>query len=377
MVPTFNLPQELINHIFEFCIDKKLNWDKLIQQYLKGGFNRTNLRLDQYLKKEHWCAKKFWMSKRPEISGQFTQWNSVTKKREQCLYSFPYGGWNIKFKGATVIFKTQYGQRIKSSAKNPVSVWLKNIKKFESVHHELAKKMYLRNTPSPIKVKGVSKFYVNLRAKNKKRRKKEKFKERASLFMEERRQLKLDKCKFKKNQEVLLSFIMSSGKLKFYKGSIRNIYFHRHRDDRFRFIFPAPKGPEERFDSLKVDNYIGEVKIVIRFEDGEYRDYSSERLRQRIETSAKEKYEQENTKKLASSEHENIELVDEDDNSYLCKKMVIDNIKYFIMPEFESLKVQMQNMDIEEGLILLNIQGDLAGIYNKTTDNIIEAEWED
>jgi hypothetical protein len=294
MLSTFNLPSELIQHIFEFCIDKRLAWDKLIQQFLKGGFNRKNLRLNGYIKNQHWYAQKLWRFDRPEISGEMTQWNTITQKRELCNFDYRYGEWDIKTKRIVVTFKTRNGFYNKWSAKEPVSRWLKNIKKFETNHHEFAKEMYLPEVPCPIKVKGVSKFYVDLRANNKIKKRKEKKRNKenraASLFMKERRQLKINKCNFKQNQEVLLSFTMSSsGKLKFYKGYVQSFHFHQHRGGNgYRLIFSAPRGVN-RLDPLKIDNYIGEVKITIKFEDGEKRQYTHEKLAERVKISTKEK----------------------------------------------------------------------------------------
>ena len=42
-------------------------------------------------------------------------------------------------------------------------------------------------------------------------------------------------------------------------------------------------------DPLKIDNYIGEVKITIKFEDGEKRQYTHEKLAERVKISTKEK----------------------------------------------------------------------------------------
>ena len=161
MIPVLNLPSELVQHIFEFCIDKRLYWNKLNQQFLKGGFNRKNLKLNKYLEKEHWYAKKIWDSTRPEMWG-------IHK------FYYRYGEWDIKKKYVVVTCKTRRGLVNKRSGKDPVSIWLKNIKKFETSYPKFAKEAYLPDTPSPIKIKGVSKFYIDLRAKNKKKKKKRK-----------------------------------------------------------------------------------------------------------------------------------------------------------------------------------------------------------
>ena len=394
-------PKEILQQIYEFCIDKRLNWDKLTQQYLKGGFNRKNLKLNMYLPKQNWCLKKIWRAARPEISGGMTRWNPVTLKNEICPFDYRHGGWDIKKKQVIVTFETGRGLRNKSSAKDPVSRCLKNIKRFETAYPEFAKKDYLPNIPSPIKVNGMSEFYVNLRAHNKIKRKREKEKKAATLFLEERKQLKLNNCNFKTRKyssdqctsenTVSLSFTMPSGKLKFYKGYITRIYLHQHRrGNGYRKIFSAPRG-KNRFDMLTVDCYIGEVRITVTFEDGESRQYSIERLTERIQTSAREKSAQEKKaqekkaqekkaqekkaqEKSAQENDEKLEMVDEDNNSYLCEKIIINNITYFIMQPSWFIIVSGQNI-VEQEIGLLNSDGELAGVYNKTTGEMREAEW--
>ena len=398
----FNLPTELIQHIFEFCIDKRLSWDKLIEQFMKGGYNRKNLKLDRYLHRQQWCARKVWRSARPEISGEMTLWNSVTRRHELCSFS-NLVNWNIKDKHAVVTFKTSGRSINKWSGKDPVSKWLKNISKFETSHPEYAKETYLPQMQSPIKVKCLSKFYVDRRSDNKRKRERQDEKEAASLFMEERKQLKLDKCSFDKNQEVLLSFTMPSGKLKFYRGWVRRIYLHQHRGGNgYRLIFGAPRG-KNRFDALKIDNYIGELKITINFEDGESRQYTNRKLIERVQTSAKELIAKEQeeqilqnanqrllviTKQIAALEKESNEIkkivlkekgivegwfpdenfeCGEEDGPNL-KKIMIHGNKYFMMPPEDAL---------DKRVIILDTKGVLVGVYNDITNKITTAEWED
>jgi len=402
----FNLPTELVQHIFEFCIDKRLSWNKLNQQFLKGGFNRKNLKLNRYLEREQWCCKKLWGATRPEVSGEMKLWSPVTRRNELCSFS-NLVNWNIKDKHAVVTFRISGRSIEKWSGKDPVSKWLKNISKFETSHPEYAKETYLPKMKSPIKVKCLSKFYVDRRSYNKKKRKRENEKKAASLFMEERKQLKLDKCSFDKNQEVLLSFTMSSGKLKFYRGWVRRIYLHQHRGGNgYRLIFRAPMG-KNRFDALKIDNYIGELKITINFEDGESRQYTNHRLIERIQQSAEEliaekkkeqiqnanqrlliiakqiaalKKESNEIKKIVLKEKgivegwfpdENIECGDED--GPILKKIMIHGNKYFIMSPDQSGYEDALDTDV----IILDTKAALVGIYNKITNKITSAEWED
>ena len=171
--------------------------------------------------------------------------------------------------------------------------------------------------------------------------------------MEERKQLKLNKCNFEKNQKVLLSFTMPSGKLKFYKGFINQIYLHQHREgNNYRKIFSAPRG-KNRFDTLNVDNYIGEIKISVKFEDGDYRFYSTERLTERIQTSAKEKIIQESG--------ESVEWIT------LCI-IEIGGEKYFHDPRGDYTCIKD---------LILSMDGTPLGIYDKENNAIIIHEFEE
>ena len=130
-----SLPIEIIRHIYEFCIDKRLNWEKLTQQFLKGGFNRKNLKLNGFLQKEHWCAKRIWEASRPELYW----W------KRNINFDYRYGEWSIKKKFVVVTFTTSRGLRNIWSAKEPVSRWLKNIKKFETKVPKKVQKMLNMN----------------------------------------------------------------------------------------------------------------------------------------------------------------------------------------------------------------------------------------
>ena len=46
------LPNELVQHIYEFCIDKRIHWDKVTEQFFKGGFNRKNLKIFPFIEKQ-------------------------------------------------------------------------------------------------------------------------------------------------------------------------------------------------------------------------------------------------------------------------------------------------------------------------------------
>ena len=133
----FNLPSELVQHIFEFCINKRLSWNKLNQQFMKGGFHRKNLKIETYLKKEKWCARRFWTGTRLNLSpikngSQHSSTNVYILKRE----------WDCKNKSARYEYEhTLHSGRIirrsVNSGANPVSKWLKNIERFELTHPTL------------------------------------------------------------------------------------------------------------------------------------------------------------------------------------------------------------------------------------------------
>lgn len=48
----FNLPEDIVIYIYAFCIDKRENWDKVSDQFLKGGFNSCQ-HIKKYMKNQH------------------------------------------------------------------------------------------------------------------------------------------------------------------------------------------------------------------------------------------------------------------------------------------------------------------------------------
>ena len=128
---------------------------------------------------------------------------------------------------------------------------------------------------------------------------------------------------------------------------------HQHREgNNYRKIFSAPRG-KNRFDTLNVDNYIGEVKISVRFEDDDYRYYSTERLTERIHTSAKEKIIQES--------EESVEEID------ICI-IEIGGKNYFHDPrgDYGGIKDLILSMDATP-----------LGIYDKENNTIVIHEFEE
>jgi hypothetical protein len=126
----FNLPADMLCHIYEFDTFKYNKLNNVLSQFIKGGFIRKNLRIDLYLKKEKWCARKFWTSTRPNLSP--VKNNVYILKKD----------WSCKNKSAlyTREFTLHSGEIIRReviSGANPVSEWLKNIKRFELTHPTL------------------------------------------------------------------------------------------------------------------------------------------------------------------------------------------------------------------------------------------------
>jgi hypothetical protein len=132
----YALPEELIWIILEFAgMDKKSNMDRVLDQFIKGGFNRKNLRIQPYLDKQHWCAKKFWLGSR-YMCISLTVWRkkpTYTLKKEWCI------------KNHFAVYLQEHRGRTRNiwGGWNPVSKWLQNIKKFETAHPTYA--TYLSN----------------------------------------------------------------------------------------------------------------------------------------------------------------------------------------------------------------------------------------
>ena len=356
-----NLPIELEHHIYEFCIDKRIHWNNVSEQFLKGGYNRKNLHPERFIKHQHKLCRRLWMSTRPELNGGMSEWNNITKKREPCIFKYK-GEWCHKKKLAVVTFTTKYGFINQSSSKNPVSKWISNINKFETSNPKLAKKLYLSEKNRDLNIKNNSKFYVKKRAKNYKKKIKEQEKIQANLFIKERQDLKktivLSKFEYYHNQKLILSFTESDS-LKFYRGTIQRIYLETQRDIHGRCIFTKPRGIR-RFDPNIVDNYIGEIRIKVSFEDNEYRYYNPDRLLERIEQSK-------------------IDLINENKKNFvrwydyiilkkydliLREKVVINDTDYFVSTSFEC---GVNN------IVLFDTSGILFGIYDKITKNIAKA----
>lgn len=291
------LPEELIWIILTFAgIDKKSNMNKVLEQFIKGGFNRKNLKLQPYLDHQHRYAKQFWLSARPELSGSITEWNYITSTNEACPFEYMNGEWSIKWKMVRVTFtRSRWVDgnlvqefRQKQSSKNPVSKWLKNIEKFETVYPEFAKMCYLPIKTRDFKVKKESNFYIKKKKKKGNMKIREYEKKAAEIFINQRRTLKytqmFEKFGFKLQQLVVLQFKLE-GELKPVKYRITSIYLTKpitryygcpvlgynriSTSGRCLFggcrkcLFQKPRG-HRRFEEDAVDKYLGIIKIGLR-----------------------------------------------------------------------------------------------------------------
>ena len=308
------IPSEIVQHIYEFCINKRIYWDKVTEQFLKGGFNRKNLKINSYLKTQNWGSKKFWISTRPELSGKVTKWNVLNNKREPCTFDYRCGEWSLKTKQVIVTFKMRRGIWNKWSSKDPVSKWLRNIKKFETAVKEAQKSLaidyklkviylkYLPKEKNNFGIKFKSQFYKDRAKKMEKEKIKQKEIKRSDAYIQKRMLIKRANSPFVINlTTVNLLFTLSDQnyhRKKFYKGRVINTWFKQHRDVNARLIFTKPRGKNNKYNPDIIDNYIGELQITVRFEDNEIRHYTIENLLLRIQVSKHQMLHRENLENI-------------------------------------------------------------------------------
>ena len=160
-----NLPNELQLLVFSFdptfITIFKANWNKVKSQFLKGAFYRKNLRQEGYVKDQQKLCRRYWLSLRPEFSLSFRYGHNIS------ISSLTYKTeWNPKIKAAIVTFVYSNGRSLnKYTGKNPVSIWLRNIDKFEKAYPEFAK-VYLPKKHRHLKVETQSDFYLKRKRKN-------------------------------------------------------------------------------------------------------------------------------------------------------------------------------------------------------------------
>ena len=225
----FNLPDELQQIIWELCIDKRHNWDKVNAQFLKGGFSRTNLNVSNYLKHETDTVQTFW------------KW--------------------LRNRGKMV------------------SRWILNVNKFEEMHPDRA--MYLSEKKREKKLVKALKNR-ELSAQKKQARRDDTL--RAKVFM-------LTRIKFLRSQELKKYDISRSIYLKIDPNIKRQDPTQNENDLESKFckgrivgIYCTPLvvlHGKDRYDKSKVDKAI-KVRIRVCFEGGQYRYYSPESLVERI-----------------------------------------------------------------------------------------------
>ena len=295
MIYTFkNLPEDVVRIIYAFCVDKRVNWDKVKEQFLKGGFNRKNMGILPFIKEQKKKCLEFWFDKRPELDKfHRMEWNSIKKCFELCPFEYKRE-WDIKKKSAVVRLITKHGTNVLFSSKNPVSIWLRNINKFEAVmanywgpsyNKAQYPSNYLPKEKNNFGIKFKSAFYEKQAIIRKKKKEKKAHLEKANRFIEERRTRK-KMCGFELNQQVALFFNINESvsklgsNIKFYMGNVVDVFLKQHRNNG-KLIFSKPKG-EYEFDNDAVDNYIGETHIKIRFEDGGITLYTPDYLAARI-----------------------------------------------------------------------------------------------
>ena len=280
----FNLPMDVEIYILEFCMDKRVNWDKCQQQFLKGGFSRKNMNIGAFIGRQHQHAKEFWLKSRPEIKG-LSGWKRSYSFNTEIVQHLPFKyqiqmEWCPKLKFALVLFTKHNNLKCqKRSASNPVSKWTNNIKKFEDKHEGPSDYLPKKITKFGILFK--SAFYLKRKVKNAAIRFKKKQKEKARLFMIEREQLKIHTMEKKYGFTVMgklrLSFSEANWKgTKMYDGRIEQIYFHDGKR--------LPSG-KKRFDEKTIDDCIGNLTIRVCFDDGDLRRYTPEVLFDRVQTS--------------------------------------------------------------------------------------------
>ena len=290
-----NLPDELRMFIYDFdsyfITFFKANWDKVNSQFLKGGFHRKNLKQYDYVKNQEKLCRRYWSSLRPELhlSGK-----PILFKTE----------WNIKMKAATIVHP--FG-RVGYTSKNPVTVWLRNIERFEKtcprerdIANKFVKETYKKRN---LKVSMKSEFYLKRRKRNERRRGGELLKKRGDIFIENIKNILKSRMfkeyGFAEGQIVNLPFVSDAEweGHKSFRGRVEKIVFCQPIT-KYKgcpsgnggncclggchlCYFAKPRG-ERRFQSEAVEKYIGEVRIAIRFDDKEYKIYTPEFLASRV-----------------------------------------------------------------------------------------------
>jgi len=308
----FILPEDIQRYIYEFCSDKWENMDKVLKQFLKGGFNREFYNIKRFLKNE---------KKRAINSANF-----------------------------------------RNARKSKVTKWLRNIEKFEKTHPEEAN--YLSKKELEIN------FKIALKTR------KEKAEEKLRISNELIRERKISaKCERELKQQFLTEYYygqelqlpinvlipsMNSGvsliedetmDCNIYTCKIVDVYCYNKSGRGFGIDEEYKK---MRFNEKWVKQHI-ELIVELRFNSVLLRRYYNVSfLKQRIELS--KHYGIENTQNWV----ENGEEVELD-------FIKIKNLKYIY--DEKGAYAGIKNL-------LLNMEQKPIGIYDKKTDEIYLCEFE-
>jgi len=310
----FNLPQDIQRYIYEFCHDKWENMDKVLNQFLKGGFNRISYNIKNFIKNE----------KKLAINAS-----------------------NYRY-----------------SRKSKVTNWLRNIEKFENTHPEVA--TYLSKKELEVNFKIALKRREEIKAK------------KLHIKNENIRAQELyEKCERYLKQQFLTEYFHGQ-ELRLPINALRpnkNWTNHTWEEDetidcdictcKIDSVYGKNPGNSSdyraywayqkmRFNEKWVKQHI-ELQVILKFNNGCYRHYSVKYLKQRIELS--KHYGVEN-KLSCNDNHDEAEL----------EIIEIGNCKYLY--DEKGLFTDIKNL-------LLNMEAKPIGIYNKETEKIYFCEFEE
>jgi hypothetical protein len=310
----FNLPEDIQRYIYEFCSDKWQNMDKVLNQFLKGGFNRINYKIKNFVKNEKKIAK------------------------------------NVA--------------NFKNSRKSKVTKWLRNIERFENTHPEVA--TYLSKKELEKNFKIALKRREEIKAK------------KLHIKNEHIRARELyDKCKRDLKQQFLTEYFYGQ-ELRLPINPLRpnkNWTNHTWEEDetidcdictcKIDSVYGKIPGYQSdyrvywtyqkmRFNEKWIKQHI-ELNVELKFNNGCVRRYNVQYFKQRIELS--KHYGVENTQ-IWTGNGEELEL----------DIIEIKNCKYIY--DEKGIYTGVKNL-------LLNMETEPIGIYNKKTAEIYFCEFEE
>ena len=236
----FNLPEDIQRYIYEFCSDKWENMDKVLSQFLKGGFNRINYNIKNFVK----CEKKLAMSAANFRKSKVTKWLRNIEKFEN---THPEEANYLSKKELEINLKIALKRRNEIKAKK---LHIKN-------EHIRARKLW-EKCSKDLKRKFLTEYYygeelrlpINALRPNK---------NWTTHKWEEDETIDCDICTCK----------------------IYSVYGHSSHSSDYRDYCTYQK---MRFNEKWVKQHI-ELRVVLKFNNGCYRHYSFPYLKQRIELS--------------------------------------------------------------------------------------------